>query len=793
MLACLAALLTLVATASAHMGAAQRLRLADSVPGIPGLPTGVPPAARARPAALPAPPRRQWPFPSVFSHTEGTGRLDRGASLWTDFVYDDHGPLGSAIGIAAASKASDLVPVHGGFAYPPGAARQNGADIFAAAVGYTRRATYWRVDWNTLVNRRIPVAEWTMTGDRRKGAPRTAIAWPGNAGLTTSTGIQYALIVTARRARLVRAAAPAKSLLTVRTTVNMRTRSFIVRIPRRRLRVAGTWRVQLAAGLANASQSGFATVPASNGATGNGVNAYNVTFRSYRQEAAVVCPTGPFPDAGLAKTPEQGLGVGGVTYNHLPVAECGNFWMENDQANTLASGNVAKYGLTINWRRLRRHVRTAQPRPTGYSNRWYVTPLRLGQGVVDPPGSQYTPPTYVGRVQPYAVYVPTGYRPGRPTKLTWVLHSLGANLNQYGAIAPSQLQEECQNRDSICATTEGFSEGQWYYAQAEVDFWDVWHQLARTYDLNPDATVMSGYSMGGWASYKLPEEYPDLFAQSMPLEGPVICGLRVYGPIEGAAGAGQCTSDGNSTPLIANLRWIPYVMSYGAADELVPFAGGQEQIAQFRKLGWRFYAVDYPAEDHMVFSLQNDFTPADSQLGSLTRSQNPGAFRFIWYPNLVQTVSHAGRAGRIGPTNDYWMSGLAGRAIGPGKLASLTANSSAIPQVRQKATESYGVSAAPEPTPAVIDKQTWSPAGTSTVAQLVNLSFQNISRASINVRRARLSCGTIRVTTDGPLTLTVLGLRRGARVSNSGGTLARARRGHASVRLSAGTTALRVC
>ena len=49
----------------------------------------------------------------------------------------------------------------------------------------------------------------------------------------------------------------------------------------------------------------------------------------------------------------------------------------------------------------------------------------------------------------------------------------------------------------------------------------MWHQLASDYDLNPDATVMSGYSMGGFASYKLALEYPDLFAQSMPLEGPV--------------------------------------------------------------------------------------------------------------------------------------------------------------------------------------------------------------------------------------------------------------------------------
>jgi predicted esterase len=781
--------------ASATTRAAGLQRLADSVPGIPGLPTGVPPAATAKPPSLPVPSRRAWPFPSAFSHTEGSGRLAGGASLWTDFVYDDHGPLGSPIGIDAASKNSDLAPVQGGFAYPGGPADQNGADIFTAAVGYTRKATFWRVDWNTLVDKRVPVAEWTIAGDSAPGAPSTTTAWPGNAGLTTSTGIQYALIVTARGAQLIKAADPTRPVARLATTVDMSSRSFIVRIPTSVLRPSGTWRVQLAAGLADPTDTQFASVPTSDGATGNGVNVYNVTFRSYAQEAELVCPKGPLPsDGGLAQSLQNGLGAGGGTTNHVPTTECGNFWMENDQASTLAGGDVAKYSLSVNWRQLARRVRTPEPQPTGYTNRWYVTPLHLGQGVVTPSSGTYTPPTYVGRVQPYAVYVPKGYRPGVPTKLTWILHSLGANLNQYGGVAPSQLQEECQDRMSICATTEGFSEGQWYYAEAEVDFWDVWHQLALAYDLDPDATVMSGYSMGGWASYKLPEEYPGLFAQAMPLEGPVICGLRVSGPVESASGAGQCTSDGDSTPQIVNLRWIPYVMTYGAIDELVPFTGGQEQITRFRSLGYRFYAVDYPTEDHMVFSVQNDFTPADSQLGSLDRVRDPGSFTFTWYPDLVGTIDHAGRAGSIGPTGDYWVSGLRARTRTAGTLATVTASSAAIPQPRETPSESFGVSPLPEPTPAVTDVETWKIGPAPATSQSLTLNLTDVASAAVDLVGAGLRCGTVNVTTDGPTALTLLRLRHGGTVSEGGRRLARAgSRGRATIALAKGTTALSVC
>jgi len=769
--------------------------LADSVPGIPGLPTGVPPAATAAPATLPEPSRSAWPFPSGFSHTEGSGRLEGGATLWTDFVYDDHGPLGSPIGIAESAENSDLAPVHGGFVYPKGDADQDGADIFTAAIGYTRTATYWRVDWNTLVNADVPVAEWTIAGDTGKDAPTTATAWPGNAGVTTSTGIQYALIVTAKGAELVKAADPTATVATLPTIVDMSSRSFIVRIPTSVLPVSGSWKVQLAAGLADPNDTEFATVPTSDGANGIGVNVYNITFRSYKQESELVCPTSTTPlDASLVNTLQNGLDVDGVTYDHEPVAECGNFWMENDQANTLATGDVAKYSLTVNWHQLAKKVTTPEPEPTGYSNRWYVTPLKLGQGVVTPSGGTYTPPTYVSRVQPYAVYVPTDYNRSEPTKLTWILHSLGANLNQYGGVAPSQLQEVCQSRDSICATTEGFSEGQWYYAESEVDFWDVWHQLALAFNLDPDATVMSGYSMGGWASYKLPEEYPDLFAQAEPLEGPVVCGTRVYGEVQSAAGAGQCTTDGDSTPQIVNLKWIPYVMTYGAIDELVPFAGGQEQIAQFRSLGYRFYAVDYPAEDHMVFSVQNDFTPADSQLGSLDRVLNPPSFTFTWYPDLVGTIDNAGKAGEIGPTGDYWISGLAARTTTPGTLATVAASSSAIPQPAETPTEALGVSPLPEPTPAATDVETWKSGSAPATNQSLTLGFTDVASAAVNTARAGLRCGSITATSDGTTTLTLLRLPAGAIVTENGQELARAnRQGTAAVLLEDGTAKLRAC
>ncbi|HTY96150.1 MAG TPA: prolyl oligopeptidase family serine peptidase [Solirubrobacteraceae bacterium] len=788
MKALMGALLTLALALCTSAGAlAASSQRTDSVRGIPGLPTGVPAAATAPEPALTEPSSGEWPFPSDFSRTEGTGLLSKGASLWTDFLYDDHGPLGSPVGIAKSALVSDLAPVHGGFAYPEGPADNNGADIFRAGVGYAHGATYWRVDWNTLADADVPIAEWTFSTEA--AAPAAGETWPANAGVR-SAGIQYALVVSAQHARLLEVATGAPVAgAELHTEVNLAAHSFVVRIPTSVLPVSGSWQVRLAAGLANAAGTEFETVPAQDGGLPGQTNVYNVTFRSYQQESELVCPSEELPLPGLSAALDEGLAAEGDAEGteHVPVAECGNMWMENDQANTLATGNVSKYALTVNWAQLQGKQTTPEPEPTGYSNRWYVSPLSLGEGVKDAEGSNtYTGPTYLGRVQPYAVYVPSTYNPSKPTSLTWILHSLGANLNQYGGVAPSQLKEECEQRDSICATTEGFSDGQWYYGAAQVDFWDVWHQLASHYALDPDTTVMSGYSMGGFASYKLALEYPDLFAQAMPLEGPVICGTRVTPPIESAAGGEECTSEGNTTPLIVNAKWIPYVMTYGAIDELVPFTGGLEQVEAFNKLGYRYYAVLYPAEDHMVFALQNDFAPATSQLGSLERVKTPASFTFAWYPALDS--SSLG----IGPTGDYWISGLGARAAGSGRLASVSASSGGLPEPEQKLEHHTG--AVDGPTPAIADSLTWTPGPTPKPTKTLTLSLTDVSSLAVETKAAKLKCATVTVTSDGPATLTLLGLRAGSAVSENGATLASSSSaGSAAVPVASGSNVFSYC
>ncbi|MGA8258283.1 MAG: hypothetical protein WB767_17070, partial [Nocardioides sp.] len=472
------------------------------------LPDGVPAAATRNEPTLRTP--KGWPFEQRLSHTSGTNRLHGGASYWSDFVYDDKGaavPSGATLDNVAL-----LAPYQGVYTYPSGSgARGNGADVFIAAAGADARASYWRVDWNTLADPDTPLAVWTFDTDRL--AATGASTWPADAGLS-SPGMERALVVSSRGAWLhdltsgqVRDVSRAGG----RVTVDRATRSFVVRVPRTLLPISGRWTVRLAAGLASADGTSLA-MPSISGLPALGLpRVYNVAFRSARQEPPVFTSGSTVALVAAAQTLLAGNPIGeqlGADGQARFVT--GNFWSEDHQADALSSGNVTAFRHTVDWARLRTKPSTRDPLVRGSSNRWYVSRLDLGQGVVADSGGGTGDgrPNFLSPVQPYAVYVPSDYRAARPAPLTWILHSLSVNHNQYAAYDPALLQQLCERRGSICASTLGHGPDGWYFDEAEADYWSVWSSVARDYSLDPTRTVISGYSMGGWAAYHLGLAHP---------------------------------------------------------------------------------------------------------------------------------------------------------------------------------------------------------------------------------------------------------------------------------------------
>ena len=665
-----------------------------AAPAASGLPPGVAPAALRPEATLPAPPA--WPFSEAFPRTSGTGRIVRGALLWTDFLYDDNGAAsGPGLGESAGAWP------YGTYRYPDPKAAGNGADIFRAGIGLDANGdTYWRVDWNTLTDARIPAAAFGIQADYAGVSPEP---WGGNVGVS-STNVDHTLVITAAGAFFDgRRVAP--------TAVDVASGSFVVRLPGRLFEASDRMKVWLASGLANETGDAFRSLGPEHQHLPGQPNVFNVAFRDYTDEPADK-----------------------------------NFWFERTQATTLAAPNadVTRFARIVDWNRLAAGITQREPRPTGWSNRWYVSRIELGPGRVKALQSNVDgKPNYLGRVQPYGVYVPSGG--GRaPRPLTWLLHSLTINHNQYGATMPDLLRLACEQRDSICATPLGRGPDGNYRAEAELDFWEVWRSLNRTYRLDPDRTIIGGYSMGGFGAFNLALDHPDIFA------GMVILASAANEDLQ----------------RLENARWLPYYHAHGMLDELVPYHDeARPTIAELDRLGYRYVFDTYPTKDHIAWSLEDGNDEAGHWMaGPVSRRVSTGDITYRWYPR------EANATWGIGPTGAWWVRGLRAADVRESS-ARVRAVSHALPERRVRSQRSSYQFLDDNASVVSRERLTWALGRRPQPKGSASVRLENVRRVRLALAEAGLAkyfLSTITVVTDRRVEVVLRQVPRGAIVRVDG-------------------------
>lgn len=710
-----------VADAVAHALAPAPAVPADLVV-IDGMPEGVPPAALRREPALPAP--ANWPFGEHFPRTCGMGRFADGALFWTDFLYDDHGAAGVPVRVPAGGA-----PARGTYIYPDGPAAGNGADIFRVAIGLDATHTWWRIDWNTLVDSAVPIGLFVFDTDRTAAGINE---WPANAGVR-STGIDLALVMSGAGAALIDLSTGTRTVVEHR--VDMNSRSFVARVRRELVDPTGTWTVRLAAGLADESGDGFAEVPFVRGAGPGQPNVYNVAFRTRDQEK-------------------------------VPL----NFWSDQAQADALADGDVSQFSLAVPWDQLAARRTDDEPVVTGVSTRWYVSSVELGQGV-GPGNILDTAPQFLGRVQPYSVCLPATYAPGRQLPLTVLLHSLALGQNQYAAFDPKLLHEICDGRNSVVVTPLARGPSCWYFDEGELDVWEVFARVVEQLGADPNRTVLAGYSMGGYGTYKLGLSYPEVFAQAVVLAGPPTCGVRLVRGVEAPADfdpTSHCAREGDSWPLLANARWLPFVIAHGGLDQFVPFPGIVQHVFELDRLGYRYRFAAYPVEDHVAFLLKDDFDDPVAHMGTGLRQADPGHLTFAWYPQLVRDDLG------IGPHRVWWVSELRAAddvTAARGRLATIDARSYARPDRTRTVRRRRGIIPDFDPTPGLFTELVWELDGDVDPLPLLTLKLTGVAGLAVDVVRsglAPLARSTIAVATDRPVRIRLASLPPGMVVDLDG-------------------------
>lgn len=400
-----------------------------------------------------------------------------------------------------------------------------------------------------------------------------------------------------------------------------------------------TWRHYAVTGLFAADAEAFKQVQAKPTAThpggpteGDVPPVFSVGFRSHDQE-----PLGGV-DVSIDDPADQ--------LRDRPAEDIDGTWRTHAQASALAARDISAFHADIDFGRLAAGDTEFDVPRTGYLNLLYGSRFDLGEGV-DPDGgpigeedlgSLAQPLLRTGRVQPYAVYVPEAARAAEASPTHLHLHSLGGNLNQYGDSSPNVLRQLGEQRDAIVLTPEGRGPGTFYYAQGALDVFEALSAVDSQFGVDFDRLTIGGYSMGGYGTYKLIGEYPDLFASAFSIVG-----------------------DSIERQLLDNIRHVPLLQWNAVFDELVDFQGVLATHGRLDELGYRheFAPFEYPPEryNHVVLAgldewgRGRDFLEGEF-IGQETVTRRPARVTYTRDPAL-----DVGPLGLV-PDGAYWVSGV---------------------------------------------------------------------------------------------------------------------------------------
>jgi hypothetical protein len=702
--------------------------VADSLPHVANGHRPGPDILYAKPAVAPQLENRGvWKAPPTL--VSGTSAYRDGEWMYQDYLYDDHGALG-VLDPTTPYKLVDFLfsTTSGTFTYPT--ARKyadNAADLVEFRTKPLADATAFRVTLNSLSDPSL-VGFTIALGDSSASRP-----WPDGAGV--SSPASYFVTVHGHSATMTDAATGTALTPAPQVSVSVHRRQFTVEVPHQAWNPGeSTVRMTVGVGLWDTAHSTYlkpaigpatATTPGGGSPTADAI--VNVGPRYHEPSPDIHAPTETIADTA----------AGGLVQ--------GAMWREHEQATELTLGSVTPFHAEVSFAKLHHDVTDNSDIPTsGSIDRILASHYSFGQGL-DPTRvcgglvggvdlGAACQGRFVGNLQPYNVYVPPGPAPASGYGLTLLLHSLSANYNQF---ATSANQSQLANRGggSIVITPNGRGPDGGYAGIAEADTFEVWNAVAHLYRLDPAWTDVSGYSMGGFGTYRLAERWPDLFARA----------FSVVGEASPASG-------------LPSLRNVPMLAWNATADELVPITETVQNTAQMTKDGLRYVEDVFTLSDHLTLATNDQYGPGVDFLGTTRVDRNPAHVTYVVDPSGDSTL------GKAVANHAYWLSGLTVRKQGAVGTIDVRSQGFGVGDARPSG-EKLGAGALTGGTklaiPYVQFSQAWGATPKTVKRDVLDVTATNISRVVIDPQRAHVDCNAkVNVKSDGPVKVVLAGCDR---------------------------------
>jgi pimeloyl-ACP methyl ester carboxylesterase len=453
-------------------------------------------------------------------------------------------------------------------------------------------------------------------------------------------------------------------------------------------------------------------------------------------------------------------------------------WFEDQQAAALQSGDISQFGYTVEVAKLTGGVTERAVVGPGYYERVYTSDQTIavdgggvfhydtgaegvnydgipGRGISGAEGAFAQEFHFVGRNQPYGIFVPSG---PAPHGMQLTMHGYSANhtsqIDSANPLHEGYQQNVGEARNRIIAAPLGRGPAGFYSDISERDVLDVMADVEANYSIDRDRVFASGYSMGGYGTLRMATTYPDRFAGYIDWVG--YPGDAVGQPEIQQAEAGEV---GIPAEWMMNLREVDGAMLYSGADELVNAAQGAWLRGIMAALGYPHIFYFHPAADHFTYALTDDWIKESAYTADLARRTQP--------PRVTYRTAPYGDAPDLGIRHDraYWVSDIVTSFVDPLERDYADVD-----------IETYGCGGAERtfaedppgagPDPVPWESQSFSVSGSTPIAQQnrIEATLANVTSFSVDgtIAGACIDPETpldYHVVTNGPTTITISGYR----------------------------------
>ncbi|HXU00441.1 MAG TPA: prolyl oligopeptidase family serine peptidase [Polyangia bacterium] len=233
-----------------------------------------------------------------------------------------------------------------------------------------------------------------------------------------------------------------------------------------------------------------------------------------------------------------------------------------------------------------------------------------------------------GTLQPYALYVPPDYKPGRPGGWPLIVALHGAwsdhrhNLRRVFGLdnRPRENDAEASRNElplpdvpALVVSPFGRGELMGYDGLGGDDVMRVIADVRRAYDVDPDRITLTGLSMGGDGTWQIGLRHPEMFAAIAP-----VCAVadfrRMIKPVDAGLFDADWLDKQSPAALAGNAAHMQVFIFHGDKDPTVPVADSRKMVERFRQLGMlgkNVHYTEYPGVGH------NAWIPAYKDAGLL--------------------------------------------------------------------------------------------------------------------------------------------------------------------------------